>query len=430
MCQLQFLEEVAINKAMFLKWHSLEATNDQFPKSSDVTLSIPFYKSVLFFLSHKTTKRRKIDCVRMSGYSDFTTRSIKSITELKPGDHIRVPGTGNKSLSSFSSISSYSTSTFPTSTSTSTVSTSRLPASTSCGSSSRGHHESDELPEPKHLEKCEGKTYTHHLLFVKVVKEKFVEVIHKVKFHNIIRELKWYRPEDITVLDYKSTYTGEYAVTRAKEMKKRGEKYHATKANCEHFVAEVRTGKKQCFQIRNVAAVGAVGGGAGAVGIGAGGAGVGALIGGGIGSVFPVVGTLIGAGVGGTIGGAIGAVLGLAAGGAGGAVGGFKRANRDIEGKKQCYQIRNTGKKQIRNVAAVGAVGGGVGAVGGGAGGAGVGALIGVGIGSIVPGAGTLIGAGVGATIGGVVGASIGGGAGAAGGVAGGIKRANRDIED
>ena len=252
----------------------------------------------------------------MSGYSDFTTHSIGSVTRLKPGDHIRVPGTGDKSFSSSSS--------FPG------IPASRLPTSTSHSSRSRSHHESDELAEPKYPENCEGKSYTHHLLVVKVVKRKFIEVIHKVKNDNIIRELKWYKPEDITVLDYKSTYTGEYAVIRAKNMMDDGEEYKAATANCEHFVTEVRTGEKRCNQLRNVVAVGAVGGGAGAVGGGAGGAGVGAMIGGGIGSFFPLVGTLIGAGVGGTIGGAVGAVLGLAAGGAGGAAGGIKRANREI----------------------------------------------------------------------------------------------------
>ena len=252
----------------------------------------------------------------MSGYSGFTTHSIGSVTRLKPGDHIRVPGIGNKSFSSTSHFSE--------------LPASRLPTSTTRGSR-RSHHESDELAEPKYPENCEGKSYTHHLLVVKVVKRKFIEVIHKVKNDNIIRELKWYKPEDITVLDYESTYTEENAVTRAKKMMKDGEEYHATKANCEHFVTEVRTGEKQCYQLRNVAAVGAVGGGAGALGVGGAGAGVGALIGGGIGSFFPLVGTLIGAGVGGTIGGAVGAFLGLAAGGAGGAAGGIKRANRKIK---------------------------------------------------------------------------------------------------
>ena len=243
----------------------------------------------------------------MSGYSDFTTRSIKSVTELKPGDHIR---TGNKSSNSFSTV----------------------PASTTPhGPKSRSRHESEELAEPEYPEIYASMSSTHHLLVVKVVKGRFVEVIHKVKKHNIIRELKWYRPEDITVLDYESTYTGEYAVKRAKDMMKRGEEFHGPKANCEHFVTEVRTGEKQCFQIRHATAAGVVGGGVGAVGGAAGGAGLGALIGAGIGSVIPVAGTIAGGVIGGFIGGIIGGVTGGAAGGAGGAVGGIKLANRVIE---------------------------------------------------------------------------------------------------
>ena len=248
----------------------------------------------------------------MSDYFDFTTHSIESVTRLWPGDHIRVPGTGNKSFSSSSCLPAR-----------------RLPGSTTRGS--RSHSESDELAEPKNPEKCEGKSYTHHLLVVQVVKGMFVEVIHKVKKHNIVRELKWYKPEDIRVLNYESTYTGEYAITRAKDMMRDGEEYHATNANCEHFVTEVRTGEKQCFQIRHATAGGALGGGVGVVGGGGGGAGIGALIGGGIGSFFPVVGTMFGAGVGATIGGVVGAFLVGAAGAAGGAAGGIQVANREKE---------------------------------------------------------------------------------------------------
>ena len=144
-----------------------------------------------------------------------------------------------------------------------------------------------------------------------------------------MEETKCYRPKDVTVLEYDSSYTGQEAIKSARQKMKEGEKYRLVSKNCEHFVTEVRTGEKQSAQIEG-AVVGAVGGSVlgTAAGVG-GGAGLGALIGGVIGSViFPGAGTAAGAVLGGFIGG-IG--VGLLGGGGGGITGifaGIKNANK------------------------------------------------------------------------------------------------------
>ena len=73
------------------------------------------------------------------GYSDHSTRSVRSLTELKAGDHIRVQaaaGTGLKKKSASVSASGY--------------------------------------------ERCDRKYITHHLLVVKAIDDTHVIVIHKV----------------------------------------------------------------------------------------------------------------------------------------------------------------------------------------------------------------------------------------------------------
>lgn len=91
--------------------YSIEVANNQWPViymyyQSPLTshLPAPFYKiSAAFFWVTKQLRDCKIDFVRMNGYADFTTSTIESVTELKPGDHIRVPGTGWQKLHQFQS---------------------------------------------------------------------------------------------------------------------------------------------------------------------------------------------------------------------------------------------------------------------------------------------------------------------------------------
>ena len=175
----------------------------------------------------------------MMDYTSSTPQTITSLTELKPGDHIQVPATKyHLGLKSYS------------------------------------------LSPDSGPEKCDGKVITHHLLVVEAIYESSVKVIHKV-IDGIKEEKKRYRPSDVTVLEYKSVYMGQAAIARARKKKEEGEKYHFGWSNCEHFVTEVRTGKKKSIQLR-----GAVGGGTGGgtMGVTAG-ASTGAVVGGVIGGL-------------------------------------------------------------------------------------------------------------------------------------------------
>ena len=216
------------------------------------------------------------------GYAERKPRSIASLKELKPGDHIQVPTSSTCSSSSSSSIS---------------------------GSSSGSRRD---MPE-----KCDGTHVTHHLLVVKVIDEKYIRVIHKVTPQGVVEENKYYLPKHITVLEYESEFTGQAAIERAREMT--GEYYDILTNNCEHFVTEVRTGVKQCPQVEGAVRGGVAGARSGA----AVGATTGALVGAGVGSIVPGAGTAVGAGVGAIVGGTVMGVKG----GTVGAKSGTKSAN-------------------------------------------------------------------------------------------------------
>ena len=229
-------------------------------------------------------------------YEKLTTRTIKKLSELRPGDHIRVQGEGGGA--------SHST-------------------STSTSSSDYG--------------KTKGKSgaYTHHLLVVSVIDEKSIEVIHHVKEVGICGVTKRYKPEQITVLDYDSEYTGQEAVKRARFIRINGGKYNLATNNCEDFVTVVRTGEKLSDQVVSTAVGGVTGGTivkVGTVGtVGTVGASAGMVVGATIGTaLFPIAGTIVGGAIGGAIGGFFGGILGLAA-----VAGGLKAANSKKEKEKK-----------------------------------------------------------------------------------------------
>ena len=71
----------------------------------------------------------------------------------------------------------------------------------------------------------------------------------------MVEEVKRYRPEDIEVLDYECQYTGQKAITRARE--RIGEDYNLFWSNCEHFVTEVKTGVARSVQVHDAVVTGA-----------------------------------------------------------------------------------------------------------------------------------------------------------------------------
>ena len=135
-------------------------------------------------------------------YLSCTSKSISSLWELQPGDHIRARGELGEFLDTYSS---------------------------------------------------DLKIYTHHMLVVGVVDSSQVAVIHKT-VKGVLEETRIYRPTDVTVVDYDCPFTGEKAIQRARERK--GQSYHLVWSNCEHFVTEVKTGKKQSIQVQTAVKVG------------------------------------------------------------------------------------------------------------------------------------------------------------------------------
>ena len=141
------------------------------------------------------------------------TRLIQELSELQPGDHIRVKGDSG------------------------------FFANLKDGSS----------------KKKGDANYTHHLMVVYVIDEKRIKVIHNNSGTNVTEEtINDCNPEDITVLDYERKYTGQKAVERARFIGKTAI-YNLTTYNCEHFVMEATTGEKISNQVVSTVAGGLVG---------------------------------------------------------------------------------------------------------------------------------------------------------------------------
>ena len=132
-----------------------------------------------------------------------TARSIDSLQELQPGDHIRKRGELGEFIDSA-------------------------------------------LPDLQ--------LYTHHMLVVKVLSDSEIKIIHKTSDKRVSEVTLHCEPKDITVLDYECTYTGRDAIARAHA--RIGEDYNLVSNNCEHFVTEVRTGIAQSVQVQTAVKVG------------------------------------------------------------------------------------------------------------------------------------------------------------------------------
>ena len=83
----------------------------------------------------------------------------------------------------------------------------------------------------------------HHMLVVEVVN---TEIVAIYKASVVIEGTVDYR----AVLDYDCPYTGQEAITRARERMDQG--YNLLTSNFEHFVTEARTGQKQSIQVQKV----------------------------------------------------------------------------------------------------------------------------------------------------------------------------------
>ena len=136
-------------------------------------------------------------------YLSCTAKRIESLWELKPGDHIRVRGELGEFLETYS---------------------------------------------------ADLRIYTHHMLVVKVLSESRIQVVHKRKDRGVVVETVRYKPEKIDVLVYECPYDGDKAIERARE--RMDQDYSLWRGNCEHFVTEVKTGRKQSVQVQTAVKAG------------------------------------------------------------------------------------------------------------------------------------------------------------------------------
>ena len=146
-------------------------------------------------------------------YLSCTVKRIESLWELEPGDHIRVRGELGEFLETYSA----------------------------------------DLP-----------IFTHHMLVVKVLSESRIQVVHKTEDRGVVVETVRYKPEKIDVLVYECPYDGDKAIERARE--RMDQDYSLLRGNCEHFVTEVKTGRKKSIQVQAVVVGAAVGLGLFAIG--------------------------------------------------------------------------------------------------------------------------------------------------------------------
>ena len=153
----------------------------------------------LYILTNITTSTYNSVDFFTSTMMNYRTRKVTSLKELKPGDHIRVPGSKDTRTSfGFSSVSSG--------------------ASLSSGASyASPGAASDDPARGVNYQPCDKKIIKHHLLVVQPIDDTRVQVIHKVT-DGVKEEILRYRPEDVTVLNYESQYMGEEAVKRAREI--------------------------------------------------------------------------------------------------------------------------------------------------------------------------------------------------------------------
>ena len=160
-----------------------------------------------------------------------------------------------------------------------------------------------ELRKGDHIREENHTLVKQHLLVIEVVDANNVCVIHKLD-SGVVEETKPYHPSEIKVYRYRTPYDGDEIIRRARSMRRDGFSYGTS--NCEHFVMEARTGRKQSDQVSKTLAGAGVGG-------------------------FVAAGTAAGAifgGVGSVPGAAVGAVVGIVVGGFGGGLFGMKIANK------------------------------------------------------------------------------------------------------
>ena len=198
----------------------------------------------------------------------------------------------------------------------------------------------DHIKKPVQFNKSQKKSVPcdHHYLVIGVVSSSEVLVIHN-DGSSVKEEEAELDPGQITVIKYRCCwYSPNEAIERARS--KVGEGYNVCCSNCEHFVTWAKTGVPISYQVLKAAAAGPAGaaGGAlvgatvrfivpiygtivgavigGSIGAAAGAAvcgAAGAKVGAAIGSIVPFVGTAVGTAVCAAVGGAVGLIGGVIA---------------------------------------------------------------------------------------------------------------------
>lgn len=140
-------------------------------------------------------------------YKIYEYRSITSLSELQPGDHIQVPEKATQPKKRPWKL-----------------------FSSSVSSGSSGNSQSKQATWNRTV---------HHMLVVRVLNSEKVLVIHKT-VDGVKKEVKSLDAGEVTVLEYECEFSGEQAIENAEKC--HGEEYDRVNSNDEHFVTKAKTG--------------------------------------------------------------------------------------------------------------------------------------------------------------------------------------------
>ena len=109
-----------------------------------------------------------------------------------------------------------------------------------------------------------SKLYHHHLMVVKILSDTELLVIHSNVDRGVVEETKVKDAREVEVLIYPCIYSGREAIERARQYIGRVNEYNLAHNNCEHFIRWTKTGVRASTQINAIVGL-SVGAGLGAM---------------------------------------------------------------------------------------------------------------------------------------------------------------------
>ena len=106
--------------------------------------------------------------------------------------------------------------------------------------------------------------YHHHMMVVKVLSDSELLVIHSNVDRGVVEEVKTKNAKDVEILKYPCIYSGQKAIERAREFIGKINEYNLAHNNCEHFIRWTKTDVRASTQINALVGL-SVGAGLGAV---------------------------------------------------------------------------------------------------------------------------------------------------------------------